>query len=41
MGAFNIVDYLLTVDFLDYGLYEVNPFMASTIGTCEFTLLNS
>ena len=39
IGAFNMVDYILTLDFLGYGFYEANPFIASTIGTYEFPLV--
>ena len=38
-GSFNIVDYFLTLDFLERGFEEANPIMASMIGTYEFPLV--
>ncbi|WP_409227555.1 DUF5658 family protein [Gudongella sp. SC589] len=39
IGTFNIVDYLLTLEFLALGFYEINPFIAPMIGTYEFPLV--
>ena len=39
IGAFNKVDYLLTLEFLSKGFYESNPIMAQMIGTYEFPLV--
>lgn len=39
IGAFNIVDYLLTFEFLALGFYEANPILAPMIGTYEFPLV--
>lgn len=39
IAAFNNADYILTLEFLDKGFYEVNPIIASTIGTYEFPLV--
>jgi hypothetical protein len=39
IGSFNIVDYLLTLEFLDIGFNEANPIIANIIGTYEFPLV--
>jgi hypothetical protein len=39
IGAFNKVDYILTIEFLDKGFYEANPFIARTVGTYEFPMV--
>ena len=39
IAAFNKVDYILTLDFLDKGFYEGNPLMNSMIGTYEFPMV--
>ena len=39
IGVFNIVDYILTLDFLSQGFYEANPIIATTIGTYEFPMI--
>lgn len=39
IGAFNNVDYILTLEFLNKGFYEANPLIASTIGTYEFPMV--
>lgn len=39
IGAFNKVDYILTLEFLDRGFYEANPIVASTLGTYEFSMV--
>jgi hypothetical protein len=38
-GSFNIVDYVLTLDFIERGFEEANPIMVSMIGTYEFPLI--
>lgn len=38
-GSFNIVDYILTLEFLEIGFYEANPIMASMVFTHEFPLV--
>lgn len=39
IGAFNIADYTLTMDFLDLGFTEVNPIIRSLVGTYHFPLV--
>ncbi len=39
IGAFNNVDYILTLEFLNKGFYEGNPLMAALIGTYEFPMV--
>ncbi len=39
IGTFNMVDYILTLEFLDNGFYEANPFLASMIRTYEFPMV--
>ena len=39
IGVFNIVDYILTLEFLNKGFYEANPIMARMIGNYEFPLV--
>lgn len=39
IGVFNMVDYILTLEFLDNGFYEANPLMATMIGTYEFPMV--
>jgi len=39
IGVFNIVDYLLTFEFLALGFYEANPILAPMIGTYEFPVV--
>lgn len=38
-GSFNIVDYILTLEFLEIGFHEANPIMASMVHTYEFPLV--
>lgn len=38
-GSFNIVDYILTMEFLEIGYYESNPIMASLVDTYEFPMV--
>ena len=39
IGAFNLVDYILTLEFLTLGFYEANPLIAPMIGTYEFPMV--
>ena len=39
IGAFNKVDYILTLEFLNKGFYEANPLIDPMIGTYEFSMV--